>query len=255
MIAVVVIIALILVLWGYTQFKWQGIKPRDIETRLSPHELRAIFEQKVCGSTWKIHDAGNPMIAMSRLVGGVRQQIGLGIVETDERTHARMLVTRVTFKLTGPNKAYTLRIRMSAFVAEVRRRDPSARIVELPPDKNLSLAAFPNVTKRATKTNSTTDAPAAVPPAAQPDQNPSDVAPNGVAAAVAEPTAVADEGPDPAPAEGADLSDAHGDDPPSSDNVDEAPSAGWYPDPHNDDGALRFWDGTVWTDYVNEREA
>lgn len=33
--------------------------------------------------------------------------------------------------------------------------------------------------------------------------------------------------------------------------TNEQPAAGWYPDPHEPHGALRWWDGTAWTEDVH----
>ena len=44
---------------------------------------------------------------------------------------ARVTVLRWTEKYGIPNKAYTLRMRLGAFVNEVQRLDPGARVTEV----------------------------------------------------------------------------------------------------------------------------
>ncbi len=69
------------------------------------------------------------MIAQSTLLAGIRQQIALEIHQSGERTRARIATIRYARKLMGgATKAYTLRWRMNAFVAEVQRADASASV-------------------------------------------------------------------------------------------------------------------------------
>ena len=126
-------IALIAVLIGaavaYNSFKYRGFRPRTVRTELSSDQLRLIFEQTVSGKGWTIVDDGNPIVAQSGLLAGIRQQIALTTAPVATGTNARIQVVRYSKKvLGGPTKAYTLRWRMSAFLAEVQRADLHATI-------------------------------------------------------------------------------------------------------------------------------
>lgn len=63
----------------YSKFLMSGMASRTIVTSASPAQVRDAFVRKVAGSTWKIVDDGNPMIAQNPLVTGIRQQIGLEV--------------------------------------------------------------------------------------------------------------------------------------------------------------------------------
>lgn len=58
-------------------------------------------------------------------------QIGLEVEQNGGRNMARVTVLRWTEKYGIPNKAYTLRMRLGAFVNEVQRLDPGARVTEV----------------------------------------------------------------------------------------------------------------------------
>jgi hypothetical protein len=121
--------ALVAVKMGYGAFKRNGFRPRDIETGLSSGELRQIFVNTVTGTGWSIVDQGNPMVAQSTLLAGIRQQIALHIDESGPRTRARIATVRYSKKVFGgATKAYTLRWRMNAFIGEVQRADVSALV-------------------------------------------------------------------------------------------------------------------------------
>ncbi|MEO6088710.1 MAG: hypothetical protein ABIQ18_36930 [Umezawaea sp.] len=114
---------------GYNTFKENGFRPRNVTTRLSASQLREIFRRTVAGSGWSIMDEGNPMIAQSGLLAGIRQQITLQVDEYEGTTRARIAVARYSKKvLGGATKAYTLRWRMNAFLGEVQRADHSASV-------------------------------------------------------------------------------------------------------------------------------
>ena len=69
------------------------------------------------------------MIAQSTILAGIRQQIALEVHQSGGRTQARITTIRYARKiLGGATKAYTLRWRMNAFIAEVRRADASASV-------------------------------------------------------------------------------------------------------------------------------
>ena len=248
--AVLIILALILIPWFYAQAKWKVIRPRDIHTSLTPQQLRNAFESKVVGSTWKVHDAGNPMVAISRLLGGIRQQLSLGIVETESGTSARIAVARVTFKLTGPSKAYTLQMRMSAFIAEVQRLDRSARIVDRPVDKRLQCGPFPE-SGDAVQRQTASPSPVAnfldQAPVASADQP---TVPDDEAEFRLDDSCSVADCMQPAPAGGMCIlhqvrasNDGSG--------ASEAVAEGWYPDPRGH-AQLRWWDGSAWTDNVHD---
>lgn len=123
---VVVIIGLYL---GYNAFKRHGFRPRRVETTLSGQQLRHLFKKKVARNGWSITDDGNPMVAQSALLAGIRQQISLRISEANGRTVGELAVIRHSKKVFGgPTKAYTLRWRMNAFLSQVRRLDTSAKV-------------------------------------------------------------------------------------------------------------------------------
>jgi hypothetical protein len=114
---------------AYGSFKKRGFRPREVTTTLTDGQLREIFERTVSGKGWSIVDAGNPMVAQSSLLAGIRQQIALHVHETNGRRVARIAVTRYSTKVFGgATKAYTLRWRMSAFLGEVQRADVSAAV-------------------------------------------------------------------------------------------------------------------------------
>jgi hypothetical protein len=125
-VALVVLIGLYI---GYNTFKTHGFRPRRVETSLSVQQLRGIFAEKVAGHGWSIVDDGNPMVAQSTLLAGIRQQIALNVVENGGRSVANLAVTRYSKKvLGGATKAYTLRWRMNAFLAHVQRLDATASV-------------------------------------------------------------------------------------------------------------------------------
>lgn len=116
----------------YETAKRHAFRPRLVHTTLSVADLRGIFRETVSGRGWSIIDEGNPMVAQSGLLAGVRQQIALH-AEADEtregRTEAHIAVVRYSRKaLRGTTKAHTLRWRMKAFLTAVRSADVSASI-------------------------------------------------------------------------------------------------------------------------------
>jgi hypothetical protein len=114
---------------GYNVFKNRGMRPRRVVTTLSARQLREIFRDTVGGAGWSIVDDGNPIIAQSSLLAGIRQQIALRIEERDGRTHANLAVIRYSKKvLGGATKAHTLRWRMSSFLTQVRAADSTASV-------------------------------------------------------------------------------------------------------------------------------
>ncbi|QPL04565.1 MULTISPECIES: hypothetical protein [Actinomyces] len=118
----------------YTKFLTQGMATRVVVTTLPADRVREVFVQKVAGSTWKITDDGNPMIAQSPLITGIRQQIALETDQDAGRCRATVEVIRWSEKYGAPNKAYTLRMRLDAFVKEIQLLDPSAQVTTRPLD-------------------------------------------------------------------------------------------------------------------------
>jgi len=116
----------------YSKFFLSGMATRVVTTGLPIEQIRNVFVQKVAGSTWKIVDDGTPMIAQSPLLTGIRQQIGLEVEQNGGRNMARVTVLRWTEKYGIPNKAYTLRMRLSSFVNEMQRLDPGASVTTTP---------------------------------------------------------------------------------------------------------------------------
>lgn len=126
---IVLLIVLIGLYIGYNTFKAHGFRPRRVETSLTTQQLRTIFVEKVAGHGWSIVDDGEPMVAQSGLLAGIRQQIALTVTENGGRTVANVAVTRYSKKVFGgATKAYTLRWRINAFLAQVQRADASASV-------------------------------------------------------------------------------------------------------------------------------
>ncbi len=127
------ILFLAILWWGIGRYhRWlaRSVSPRVIETELSETELRGLFDRNVGTTGWKIVDTGNPRVAQSSLLTGIRQQISLTIGESDNGTRVAVVqVPRLVVKLTGvPTKAHTLRMRMNSFTNAVEARDRQARI-------------------------------------------------------------------------------------------------------------------------------
>ncbi len=130
MIGLLVIAAIIGGIFLYSSWLTKGIQPRRVVTKLSVDQLDAIFTQSVAGKGWKIVDDGNPMIAQSPLVTGIRQRIAMETVRHDDQTVAHIGPTRIVRKWYGtPTKGHTLRLRMDAFERRVKSMDGQATIV------------------------------------------------------------------------------------------------------------------------------
>lgn len=122
------------VLNAYSNYLRSGMAARIVVTTLPAERVREVFVQKVAGSTWKITDDGNPMIAQSPLIAGIRQQISLETRQDGERCRATAEVIRWSEKNGTPNKAHTLRMRLSGFVKEIQCLDPSVQVTTRPLD-------------------------------------------------------------------------------------------------------------------------
>ncbi|MGZ4659011.1 MAG: hypothetical protein ACXVGE_19385 [Blastococcus sp.] len=127
-VGVVVLMAFVAVVVGHQRFRTTGFRQREVTTQLSPAELAAIFEQKVCGIDWSIVERGNPMVAQPGPINGVRAQIAVHWTDIGSHRVARIWVPRYPKKLGDAARAYTLRRRVRRFLAEVRRRDSTAGV-------------------------------------------------------------------------------------------------------------------------------
>jgi hypothetical protein len=129
LLGILLLAALVAAAVAYNNFKVRGFRQREVTTQLPPHTLAAIFEQKVCGMGWAMVDRGNPLVAQSSLLAGIRQQIALHVTDHGSHRVARIWVPRYSRKLLGgATKAYTLRMRMSGFLSEVQRQDAAATV-------------------------------------------------------------------------------------------------------------------------------
>jgi hypothetical protein len=107
----------------------KGMRPRDVETTLSPDALRRIFASTVTGWGWRIVDDGNPIVAQSHIAFGIRQRIALATETTLGRTFARIEVVKYDGQWIGmPREPWTLRMRINTFLMAVRTKDPTARV-------------------------------------------------------------------------------------------------------------------------------
>jgi hypothetical protein len=114
---------------AYDKWKRAGFRERQVTTQLSREQLASAFEDKVCGMGWRIVDTGNPIVAQSSLVAGIRQQIALHVSDEGDHRLARIWVPRYSQKVFGgTTKAHTLRMRMTSFLNEVQRRDSAATV-------------------------------------------------------------------------------------------------------------------------------
>ncbi|WP_125798768.1 hypothetical protein [Amycolatopsis sp. WAC 01416] len=128
--ALIVVVIVVLYL-GYTAFKRHGFRPRRVETTLSGQQLRQVFRRTVARRGWSIADDGNPMIAHSAALDAVRQRIALSVSETNGRTVGELAAILPGKKTLGDTtKAYSLRWRMNSFIAQVRRLDSTAKVVD-----------------------------------------------------------------------------------------------------------------------------
>lgn len=124
--AIAILVAVIGAYIAYGQWLTHGIKPRVFTTRVPKEQLRDLFISRVAGSTWKIVDDGNPMVAQSPLISGIRQQISMELIEgPDGSCTVRVGPTRWVESRGVPTKAHTIRIRLNSFVKAVQSVDSS----------------------------------------------------------------------------------------------------------------------------------
>ncbi len=143
-VGILILVVPIVIWWKYTSWLQAGVQPRTMTSQLTPDELRDLFLGTVCTSGWKVVDDGNPMVAQSSLVTGMRQQLALQVTPSEDGTYeARIFPVRLVVKTLSriPTKAHTLRMRMNRFVAAVRSADPlsGASVAESSPEPEVIL--------------------------------------------------------------------------------------------------------------------
>ena len=138
--AAVVLVAFLIVGIAYNLWKRRAVKSQSFTSSADPDLIRDAFERKVATTGWKIVDDGNPMIAQSPLIAGIRQQVALNLTVDGAHVRGQYVTLRYVRKmLTGtPTKAVTLAARRSAFFKELARlnADPGRRhknSVQTPP--------------------------------------------------------------------------------------------------------------------------
>jgi hypothetical protein len=120
------LVALIALYSAYASWLTKGIQPRQFRTGVPAHVVRDLFNQKVARSGWTVVDDGNPMVAQSPLLTGIRQQIALQATpQEDGSVLVRVGPQRWVTSWGVPKKAHTIRMRLDSFVGAVRALDPS----------------------------------------------------------------------------------------------------------------------------------
>lgn len=129
--AVIIVVVALAISIGYRFWVTSGVKPRVVQTSATDQQLANVFNEAVVGRTWKIVDDGNPMVAQSPLVTGVRQQIAMQIDPGSGPRTVTVQPIRVVTKIYGmPTKAHTLRMRLNSFTKRVQAVDPSATVTK-----------------------------------------------------------------------------------------------------------------------------
>lgn len=129
---IVMLLALIAGYIAYSNWLTNGIRPRQFTTRMSPEQVRSLFSDRVARTGWKIVDDGNPMVAQSSLVTGIRQQITLIVQRNDDDScTVRVGPQRWVTSWGVPKKAHTIRLRLDSFVGAARSVDASIAPVKL----------------------------------------------------------------------------------------------------------------------------
>jgi hypothetical protein len=131
MIGVLVILLLLGIYIAYVSWLKRGVKPRTFQTALSADQVRTLFVDTVARAGWQVVDDGNPLVAQSSLLTGVRQQIGLSTHQGPNGVEVDVRPMRLQVKVLSrvPTKGHTLRIRMDSFVSAVRQSDPNLQLV------------------------------------------------------------------------------------------------------------------------------
>ena len=112
---------IILLIAGIPLARWRKtvIKARSVSTRLSPTEVRGIFERTVATSGWKIVQSGEPTIARSPAIVLRQQEITLALTTSAGQTLVKVFPSRYRARWGGPSKALTLDLRIRKFLSEV----------------------------------------------------------------------------------------------------------------------------------------
>ena len=76
---IAVLAGLAVVYFSYDAWKRKAVASRSFTSTADPDLIRDAFERKVATTGWKIIDDGNPMIAQSPLIAGIRQQVALDL--------------------------------------------------------------------------------------------------------------------------------------------------------------------------------
>lgn len=114
---------------GYVMYaNWlkKGIRSRTYVTKASPDDLRRIFAAKVASSGWKVVDDGNPVVAQSPLITGIRQQIAMHMQQDDGGIRVKIGPQRWVTKWGVPKKGHTIRFRLNGFESALRQLDSTA---------------------------------------------------------------------------------------------------------------------------------
>jgi hypothetical protein len=132
---VAVLAVLAVVYFLYDAWKRKAVASQSFTSTADPDLIRDAFERKVATTGWKIIDDGNPMIAQSPLIAGIRQQVALDLTLQAESVRGEYSTLRYVRKmLTGtPTKAVTLAARKSAFFRELDRLKASEHSRPLSP--------------------------------------------------------------------------------------------------------------------------
>lgn len=122
-------VAVLAAQFAYIYWLNKSIRPRRIQTHLSIDQLDSVFTNQVAGKGWKVVDDGNPMIAQSPLMTGIRQQIQMMVVDQGPTRSVVVEPIRIVRKRFGaPSKAHTLRFRMNSFAKKVSSMDQNAQV-------------------------------------------------------------------------------------------------------------------------------
>ncbi len=137
---------------AFVYWKHQVVKPVALTSTSPPEVIRDVFARKVATTGWKIVDDGNPMIAQSPLLGGIRQQVALTLLPADGGVKVEYETIRYVRKALSrtPTKAITLASRKGAFLKELKKVDaqndgPSQQLPTFPPTSSLSPVTTPPV--------------------------------------------------------------------------------------------------------------
>jgi hypothetical protein len=112
----------------YQSWLSHGIRTRVLHSHLSEDHLRELFASKVASHGWHVEEPGNPLVAQSSLLAGIRQQVGLRFLPDGEAPTVVEVkpyrVVKKTFGFGAPTKAHTIRLRINAFIKAAQAADP-----------------------------------------------------------------------------------------------------------------------------------